>query len=521
MSYSLTLSNTNSLPGVGTAGLVDGTVNTGSTSLSLIGKNYPGYGKLLNENFIHLLENFANATNPLAALPGQLWWDSVAKILKVNTASAAGSPAIWKSLSTLYAADPVTDSSNGAEVGTPKNLQYVPNVGDLWWDTATRQLKLYSAVKDEGAFGWITIGPVNNTTTGQTGATPDTIVDAVSLQHIVIKFYIKDKLIAVLSSDAEFVPYTAIPGFDTIKPGMTLSTDPALPQLTYFTTANVALNLMVNGTIISANSFSRNDVVTTSSVGLTTSSNTGISIGSVSNLVVDIDPITGNGRIIHNTPGKNIGIYVNRLGTPTQVFTANSVSGLAEVTSVPTANNGIANKFYVDTVSLARDGSNTITGDLVPSSNASIDLGSTTSWFANIYGVSMQAKYADLAERFESDAEYDAGTVVELGGTAEITIARAELSENVFGVISTKAAYLMNATSGNDITHPPVALSGRVPVKVVGKICKGDRLVSAGSGVARAGLPNELTTWNVIGRALHNKETGGFGIVEAIVRINN
>jgi hypothetical protein len=168
-----------------------------------------------------------------------------------------------------------------------------------------------------------------------------------------------------------------------------------------------------------------------------------------------------------------------------------------------------------------RDGSSTITGTITPAANAAVNLGSTTAWFANIYGVSMQAKYADLAERFEADAEYEAGTVVEMGGTAEITAASTDLSENVFGVISTKAAYLMNAGSGNDITHPPVAVSGRVPVKVTGKIRKGDRLVSAGNGIARAGTKSEITPWNVIGRALQDKETEGFGTIEAIVKINN
>jgi hypothetical protein len=79
----------------------------------------------------------------------------------------------------------------------------------------------------------------------------------------------------------------------------------------------------------------------------------------------------------------------------------------------------------------------------------------------------------------------------------------------------------MNAGSGDDITHPPVALSGRVPVKVIGIIRKGDRLVSAGNGIARAGTKEEITPWNVIGRALQDKETAGFSLIEAIVKINN
>ena len=132
-----------------------------------------------------------------------------------------------------------------------------------------------------------------------------------------------------------------------------------------------------------------------------------------------------------------------------------------------------------------------------------------------------QANYADLAERFAADAQYAPGTVVELGGVEEITAAMDDLSENVFGVISTRAAYLMNAKAGTDLTHPPVAMQGRVPVRVIGQIKKGDRLVSAGNGLARAASRNEITSFNVIGRSLQNKTTNGEGTVEVIVKLNS
>jgi hypothetical protein len=134
-------------------------------------------------------------------------------------------------------------------------------------------------------------------------------------------------------------------------------------------------------------------------------------------------------------------------------------------------------------------------------------------------GARWQSTYADLAERFESDASYDAGTVVELGGEKEVTAVQYELSEDVFGVISTHAGYVMNAMAGNDITHPAIAMSGRVPVKVVGQVKKGQRLVSAGNGFARAAETGEATAFNVIGRALANKTDDGVGTVEAIVAI--
>jgi hypothetical protein len=131
----------------------------------------------------------------------------------------------------------------------------------------------------------------------------------------------------------------------------------------------------------------------------------------------------------------------------------------------------------------------------------------------------LNATYADLAERFAADDVYDAGTVVQLGGTDEITAVQYELSEDVFGVISDTAAYLMNAGAGNDTTHPPVAVSGRVQVKVTGKVTKGNRLVSAGNGIARAAGIGEATHFNVIGRALEDKTTDDIGHVEAFVAI--
>lgn len=153
------------------------------------------------------------------------------------------------------------------------------------------------------------------------------------------------------------------------------------------------------------------------------------------------------------------------------------------------------------------------------STGANVTTGTITGTWTLTSGSRLNATYADLAERFESDHPYDAGTVVELGGDKEITAVQYELSEDVFGVISDTAAYLMNAGAGSDDTHPPVAVSGRVQVKVTGTVKKGQRLVSAGNGMARAAKTGEATAFNTIGRALENKTTQDIGIVEAIVII--
>jgi len=136
---------------------------------------------------------------------------------------------------------------------------------------------------------------------------------------------------------------------------------------------------------------------------------------------------------------------------------------------------------------------------------------------ANFNGVASSAKYADLAEIYSADADYEAGTIVKIGGDAEITQTTEHADVNVFGVISTDPAYLMNS----DANGLPVALQGRVPVKVVGKIKKGDRLISSDEpGMAWAYLDSDsYDVRAVIGRSLQDKEDGGLGFVEAVIGI--
>lgn len=161
----------------------------------------------------------------------------------------------------------------------------------------------------------------------------------------------------------------------------------------------------------------------------------------------------------------------------------------------------------------------TTTQAITLTTGANTTAGTMTGNWTLSAGSRLNATYADLAERFAADDVYDAGTVVELGGEKEITAVQYELSEDVFGVISDSAGYVMNAGAGTDETHPPVAMSGRVKVKVVGIVNKHDRLVSAGKGIARAAQPGEATAFNTIGRSLESKTTIGTGTVEAIVII--
>ena len=140
-----------------------------------------------------------------------------------------------------------------------------------------------------------------------------------------------------------------------------------------------------------------------------------------------------------------------------------------------------------------------------------------------LHATSTSAQYADIAERFAADAPMAEGAVVMLGGAQEITETTEDKSPKVFGVISTKPAYLMNAGAGNNESHPFVAMTGRTPVRVSGVVNKGDRLVSSSiKGTARAVADSEeINPFHVIGRALESKYDAGIGMVNCVVRTNN
>jgi hypothetical protein len=128
-----------------------------------------------------------------------------------------------------------------------------------------------------------------------------------------------------------------------------------------------------------------------------------------------------------------------------------------------------------------------------------------------------------VAERFEADAPMAEGAVVEVGGEAEITETTSDMSDNVFGVVSTKPAYAMNAGAGNSDSHPFVAMTGRTPVRVTGEVTKGQRLVTSSiKGCARAVATGEsISPFNVIGRALESSTDAGIKLVNCAVRTNN
>ena len=177
-------------------------------------------------------------------------------------------------------------------------------------------------------------------------------------------------------------------------------------------------------------------------------------------------------KFVNGTTEGNVGVTNGNIN-----FNVGGVSNVVVIdTSTVYAN-------VVSVASIAKTGTNAVG-----------NIGSSSNYFNQVFAQATTALYADVAERFASDELLEPGTVVELGGTQEITRSLTALSEKVFGVISTRPAYTMNGGAGEDDTHPKVAMTGRVPVKVTGYIRKGDRLVAAGDGIARAAQPCLLYT---------------------------
>ena len=450
MAYTINLTD-----GTIVATVADGTINTDS-SVTVVGKNYAGYGEFLNENFIKLLESNANTSQPSAPLTGQLWYDKTNSLLKVYSGT------LFKNLGSATSA---TTAPSGQVAG------------DLWFDSTNEQLKVYNGTTH------ILVGPSFTAGSGTSGAIVETVQDGSAVDHVVVKMYVSSTVVSITSKDTTFTPAVSISGFATVVPGINISTTVSGAVLTG-TSSNAQLLDSIDSTgFLSATG---ND---TTSGTLGVLNDTGVVVGADSDLKLSV--ATNDAVIQNQTSNGNILVKINDGGVTTTVLNIMGADG-----------------------------------NINPGANNTINLGTTALQYKEIKavaftGLSSSAQYADLAERFEADCEMDPGTVVALGGSAEVTQATEDLSEEVFGVVSTQAAYLMNTNAGPDSTHPKIALSGRTPVRVIGTVNKGDRLVSAGNGLARSAEVGETNSFNVIGRALTNKYTTNEGTVEAIVAISH
>jgi microcystin-dependent protein len=278
--------------------------NTSSTDTSLTfpGRNVTGYGQIIAENFLALLENFASADEPVNPVEGQLWYDSTNGVLQIwdNTA--------WK-------------AASGIQKGPTEPS--IPNskVGELWVDTTNQQLRIYTGTR------WILVGPSESSVDGlRYGPVVEQISDSDNITRFILIFYIADIPVIIFSKDS-FTPKTIISGFPTIRAGINIA-DPAteseiaqfvggfLPKL--FGTAANADALNVGGVEIPAGRFLRSDTLNTTDFGLNVRNNSGITLGIDGTF--NISNTTTAAKIYNSAAGSSLDLQTNRNGIPATIL---------------------------------------------------------------------------------------------------------------------------------------------------------------------------------------------------------
>jgi len=387
-----------------------------STSLNLVGKNYAGYGLSINENFVYLLENFANTSQPAKPIIGQTWFDTNSSQNKLKIYDGAS----FKGIATIRIQNSVPISSV---------------VGDLWWDTQTQLLKTF-----DGSIYQI-IGPSLSTRANWLPSDENPNVSSPTIT--VLKGSIGDKVIAVMSeTDPSFNPYQSTDldpdRFPVLIRGITLS---------------------------GANS---------------------------------IDPGTGS-LIDPNLPlGSTRGSRYYFWGTAAESLTA------VTATSVVVTTAAVTTPYYVPLSSTSTGGSNLVTDSGITYASGVLN------------SIASSARFADLAERYEADDLYEEGTVLIIGGTAEVTTTYIPADVKVIGIVSKNPAYRMNSEAGTDETHPFIALKGRVPCKVVGRVQRGDLLVTSTTPGYAQSMTEGHSPSAVIAKALGGQDQG-YGVIEVLV----
>ena len=382
--------------------------------------------------------------------------------------------------------------------------------------------------------------------------------------------FVGNTRVAILSKET-FTPSVSQSGFAEIKAGITLnSTLSAVFEGS--TTDSDAL-----GGIAAAN-YLRSDQNDSTNSSFSVLNDTGLILGAGSDITMSLS--SDNLTIAQTTQDKDIIFTVNDGGTTTTLMTLDGDTGRLELPSVGdlrvkgnltvdgdsitqnvttltiedniielnrnvSSNAGMPNftglkvnrgetstateqdLYWVWDETFADDGT-TIHGNAggawtaFKSGGGQVELGAATlvDIRANIvHATSTSAQYADLAERYATDTPLETGEVVILGGKEEITKCMDDKSDAVFGVVSDRPAYLMNSEAGNNDTHPAIALKGRVPIKLSGQGKAGDRIVSAGNGLARVAGPDEATNFNTLGRLIKDKYNEDTALTECVIGV--
>jgi hypothetical protein len=526
--------------------LADGTIDTITTDLTLIGKGYAGFGEKLNENLVKLLENFNNTTAPTNKIQGQLWFDQTNE--QVN----------------------VYDGTKFKPVGSPTNSTTSPTnavLGDEWFDTTNKQYYIY-----DGS-AWTLIGPTSVAGSGVTQAFSETVQDNTGVNRDILKLVANDAVVGVVSnlaftpSSTETVGAALITaGFSTVAQGIQLSSSVASAKFRGTATDSDALGGVAAANYLRSNA---NDVTTGT---ITVQNDAPLVLGSGADVTMSLS--SDDFTIAQTTVNKDIIFTVNDGGATTEALRINGSTGRIDdlrvgnltvdgtTTTINTANLSVEDNIIELNRNISSNaGMPNFSGIKVNRGESSADIEQDLYWvwdetFADdgttIYGnaggawtafksgggdnelsaptlvdirsnivhaTSTSAQYADLAERYACDVPVEPGDVVMLGGHEEVTKCNKELCESVFGVVSDTPAFLMNAQAGNNETHPMIALKGRVMVKINGEGDAGDRIVSAGNGEAKVANLDECTAFNTLGRLIKDKYNKETALTECVIGV--
>lgn len=398
----------------------------------------------------------------------------------------------------------VSDPSNGNEVGNRNynDNRYVLESGD----TINGIINFNSDVNINNSNSKITFDPNNNTN-----------VYSLSVENS--KFILKNEnlsndLISINDNGKLELHKDQIIGINGSLNNPTYSFSNNTNSGMYYDNSSIKFSINGNETV----SFSENGIIVEGNLnvkGETTTFNTN-DINIEDNIIVLNKNETGNGVTLGSS-----GIEVDRGSGTNKRWVYNELNDWWE----PNNTNKIGN---INTIDTTTSGNNlrikgkVISRDIVPDGNNSRDIGTQSLKYNNIYatnfvGQSTKALYADIAERYHSDKHYYNGMVVIFGGKKEITTTDVINDIRVAGVISSEPAHLMNCEAGNDITHPPVALLGRVPVFVKGKVKKGEMLTTSNiEGIAQKA--NYPILGSIIGKSLVNKISDSIELIEVAIR---
>ena len=497
MSYTITRTN-----GAQVAIVADGTIDA-TLDLKLIGKNYAGYGAVQNENFVYLLENFASNNPPPRAISGQIWFDSSTSKLKFYDGVKFR-------------------TTGGAEISAtaPTGL----TVGDFWFDTTNKQLyawdgAAYTLIGPQGVAGSQTVTQMRSVSLLDTSGNPHAVIQAIN-----------DDVIIFTISTENFTlnAVNPIDGFANIHQGVTLcyTNDDGVSNLGQTLTGHRFWGTATDSERLgglSASSFIQTSNATFSNP--VHFAHTGFTVGDPQALLRVFNDAETT-PTIQNQQGKEIVFKTTVSGTPT---TSNiKFSGRTDTTYVdilPTVtlvsnigssdfkfNNVHADKFKgtADKADLLSVNGNYRSASTDSSINTIAARDSNGYISAVVFqGVATSANYADLAEKYLADAEYEVGTVLMVGGEKEVTAA--QVGFRALGAVSANPAYMMNsALEGGTY----IALKGRVPVKVIGSVIKGQRLVAGQDGTAQAAMGN---TADVFAIALETSNDVLVKLVECVI----